>query len=113
MTIAMSRSPSPSAIAAARIPKITELRNLLNYGSPILARSSAFIDDLRTFRRRYYAMSFRGIDLWDWKSSIQQEALRQMTASFLDDSGFGEIYWPSDPSSPNFNDLQYSKDRLL
>lgn len=107
------RTASPSEIAAARIPKITELRDQLCYGDAKLSRCSAFSDDLRVFRRRYSLGPFRGADLWDWKSSEHQAALKLMTASFLDHHGYGEVYWPSDPASPNYNSLQYSKDNIL
>ena len=107
------RTRSPSEISAARIPKITDLRNQLNYGDARLARCAAFTDDLRVFRRRYSASGVRGSDLWDWKSSKHQDALRRMTTSFLDENGYGEVYWPSDPAAPNFNSLQYSEDSIL
>lgn len=109
----MSDTPSPSKIAAARIPKITDLREQLGYGDGKLSRSAAFIDDLRVFRRRYQHAGLRGTDLWNWKSSLHQFALRQMTADFLDGDGYGEVYWPSDPTAANFNALQYSSDRTL
>lgn len=107
------RTPSPSALTAARIPKITDLRDQLCYGDTTLVRCTSFVDDLRVFRKRYSAMGARGTDLFEWKSSEDQAALKQMTAAFLDEYGFGELYWPSDPSARNFNSLQYSKDRLL
>jgi hypothetical protein len=109
----MMREPSPSKIAAARIPKITDLRERLDYGDARLARCTAFIDDLRVFRRRYRTAGFRGTDLWDWKSPEHQAALKQMTASFLDEDGYGEVYWPSDPTAANFNSLQYSTNGTL
>jgi hypothetical protein len=104
---------SPSEMAATRIPKITDLRDQLHYGDARLLRCSAFSDDLRVFRRRYSSKGIRGADLWDWKSSEHQAALNDMTANFLDDQSYGELYWPSDPTSPNFNSLQYSEDRAL
>ena len=109
----MSDAPSPSTIAAARIPNITDLREQLEYGDGKLARCAAFIDDLRVFRRRYQYAGLRGIDLWDWKSPQHQHALRQMTADFLDRDGYGEVFWPSDPTATNFNPLQYSSERTL
>jgi hypothetical protein len=109
----MQRALSPSLIAAARIPKITDLREELGYGDARLARCTALVDDLRVFRRRYRSAYLRGTDLWDWKSPKHQDALKQMTASFLDEDGYGEVYWPSDPTAANFNSLQYSKDRTL
>jgi hypothetical protein len=104
---------SPSEMAATHIPKITDLRDQLRYGDARLLRCSAFSDDLRVFRRRYSSKGIRGADLWDWKSSEHQAALNDMTANFLDDQSYGELYWPSDPTSPNFNSLQYSEDRAL
>lgn len=109
----MSRARSPSKIAAARIPKITDLREQLAYGDGRLARCAAFIDDLRVFRRRFSFGGLRGIDFWDWKSSQHHEALKQMTTCFLDEDGYGEVYWPSDPTAANFNSLRYSTDRVL
>lgn len=104
---------SNSEIAATRIPKITDLRKILCYGDSNLNRCSAFTDELRAFRRKYVSNGIHGTDLWDWKSSEHQAALNDMTQAFLDVQGYGEVYWPSDPTSPNFNELQYSKDRSL
>ena len=104
---------SPTDIPAARVPKITDLRNRLNYGDARLERCTAFTDDLRVFRRRYSVSGIRGSDLWDWKSSNHQDALRKMTTSFLEGDGYGETYWPSDPAARNFNLLRYSADSIL
>lgn len=105
---------SPSELAATRIPKITDLRDQLNYGDAGLSRCSAFIDDLRVFRRRFTSSGgLLGMELWDWKSSQHQAALREMTTNFLEDLGYGNVYWPSDPTSPNYNALQYPKDHTL
>jgi hypothetical protein len=102
-----------SDIPATRIPKITDLRDRLNYGNSRLSRYSAFSDDLRVFRRKFVSKDLTGEDLWDWKSSEHQAALNAMTHAFLENHGYGELYWPSDPTSPNFNSLQYSKHRAL
>jgi hypothetical protein len=109
----MSRASSPSMLAPARIPKITDLRDELCYGNLKYLRCTTFVDDLRVFRRRYRTGHLRGSDLLDWKSSEHQAALKQMTAAFLDEEGYGEIYWPSDRTAANYNTLQYSEDRSL
>lgn len=109
----MSCAHSPSSLSAVRIPKITDLREQLDYGDANLPRCAAFNDDLRVFRRRYSLANLRGVDFWDWKSSEHQEALKQMTASFLDENGYGQVDWPSDPSAANFNSLQYAKSPTL
>ncbi|OAG05736.1 uncharacterized protein CC84DRAFT_1259120 [Paraphaeosphaeria sporulosa] len=109
----MSRAGSPSEISPAHIPKITDLRKQLAYGDSGLSRCIAFTDDLRVFRRRYSVAGLRGIDLCDWRLPRHQEALKQMTSSFLDQEGHGERYWPSDPTAANFNSLQYSTHRTF
>ncbi|KAF2190544.1 hypothetical protein K469DRAFT_387705 [Zopfia rhizophila CBS 207.26] len=104
----------PSETSAARIPNITILRQQLQYGEARLARCNAFYDDLRVFRKKYNTPTgLRGVDLHDWRSPVHQSALAEMTLAFLETEGNGEVYWPSDATSPNFNPLQYSKDHHM
>ncbi len=104
---------SSPLIAAASIPKITVLRNELDYGDPRLRRCAAFYDDARVFRKKFRtSRGVAGVDLHDWKSREGQAALTEMTTSYLDKEGNGLVFWPDDKTLPNYNKYQYSKDRL-
>ena len=108
----MSSSPL-SKTTAASIPKITELRNELDYGNPQLPRCMAFYDDIRVFRRKYRtSQGVPGFNLWDWKSREHQAGLTEMTQAYLDEEGNGRVFWPAEESSPNRNRLNYSIDHL-
>lgn len=105
--------PQSPSDAVSAIPRTTVLRDKLCYGDTKLQRYVAFSDDLRVFRRDYVAADFRGIDLINWKSSHHRALLKRMAEDFLDKEGYGEKYWPTDPTSPNLNELKYTEDREL
>lgn len=98
-------------IAAASIPSITTLRNELDYGDPNLPRCAAFYDDTRAFRKKFRnSRGTAGVDLHDWKSREGQADLTEMTIAYLEKEGNGQLFWPDDRASPNYNRFQYAKD---
>lgn len=109
-----SMTGSNSTTFAAHVPTITVLRDLLQYGDGRLARCNAFNDTMLVFRKNYVTSTgLRGSEIHDWKSAEHQAALTEMSQAFLDRDGNGELYWPIDPTSPNFNNLQYSNQQSL
>ncbi len=98
-------------MSAASIPNITALRTGLDYGDPRLPRCATFNDDTRAFRRKFRtSRGVAGVDLHDWKSRDGQAGLNEMTIAYLEKEKSGLMFWPDDPSSPNYNKYQYSKD---
>ncbi|RYP71689.1 hypothetical protein DL771_004640 [Monosporascus sp. 5C6A] len=104
----MSMSPT---IPAASLPKITAIRETLDYGDPELTRCAAFTADVRAFRKKFTTKSgLPGTSLYDWRSPEHQCGLNEMTEDYLERAGNGAMWWPDDASAPNHNKLQYSKD---
>ncbi|KAK0729455.1 hypothetical protein B0H67DRAFT_155 [Lasiosphaeris hirsuta] len=104
--------PGSPTIFAASIPNITALRNDLDYGDARLPRCATFNDDTRAFRRKFKTShGVDGVDLYDWRSQVSQAGLNEMTMAYLDKEGNGELFWPDDKSSKNYNQYHYSKDR--
>ncbi|KAK4450328.1 hypothetical protein QBC34DRAFT_297569 [Podospora aff. communis PSN243] len=104
--------PGSPTVFAANIPKITSLRKDLDYDDARLPRCAAFNDDTRAFRRKFKtSRGVNGVDLHDWKSEATQAGLNEMTTSYLDRQGNGQLFWPDDRSSQNYNKYQYSKHR--
>ncbi|RYP31159.1 hypothetical protein DL767_005912 [Monosporascus sp. MG133] len=104
----MSMSPN---IPAANLPKITAIRETLDYGDPELTRCAAFTADVRAFRKKFTTKSgLPGTSLYDWRSPEHQCGLKEMTEDYLERTGNGPMWWPDDTSAPNHNKLQYSKD---
>ncbi|RYP65280.1 hypothetical protein DL769_006359 [Monosporascus sp. CRB-8-3] len=104
----MSMSP---IVPAANLPKITAIRETLDYGDPELTRCAAFTADVRAFRKKFTTKSgLPGTSLYDWRSPEHQRGLNEMTEDYLERAGNGAMWWPDDTSAPNHNKLQYSKD---
>jgi hypothetical protein len=103
--------PSCSSQLAAHLPNITILLEQLAYGDKTLDRYSVFTNHLRNFRKDHQVEG--GTHAQDWTSPTYQDALMKMSSSFLDEGGYGEVYWPSDHLAANFNSLRYSIDRTL
>ncbi|KAJ2977223.1 hypothetical protein NUW58_g7877 [Xylaria curta] len=98
-------------IPAANLPKITALRRELDYGDTGSHRYSAFVDDVRVFRKKFVTKNgVSGTSLHNWKSQEHQSGLSEMTAAYLDTNGNGLLFWPDDPSAENANKFQYSRD---
>jgi hypothetical protein len=90
----LSMPPSPSEHAAARIPRIGALRNALGFNDPKSERSSAFIDDIRLFRKKYYTSSgLCGSSLHNWTSKNHQSELEKMAYTYLKE--YGSEFWPN------------------
>jgi len=108
----MSPVSSPDKIAATAIPNITALRRGLDYGDVNLPRCVEFYDDMRVFRKKFKtSRGVSGTDLHDWKSREGQNALSEMTYAYLDKAGNGMVFWPDEPSAPNYNEYQYTRDK--
>lgn len=107
----MAANPSESA---SRVPNITALRTALQYGDPRLPRCDAFNSSLTLFRKFYITSTgMRGMEVRDWKSAEHQTLLTEMSHAFLDRDGNGELYWPTDATSPNHTSLQYANQQSL
>ncbi|KAF2496206.1 hypothetical protein BU16DRAFT_561040 [Lophium mytilinum] len=101
-------SPTKTIGSASSVPNITELRRQLQYGNG----HPTFSDDVKMFRKNYRSPSgLVGMDLYEWSSQQQQTALDEMTETYLEKEGRGNLYWPDDETSTNLNVLQYSRDR--
>ncbi len=95
---------------AAQIPNIEMLRRELDYGHK-LPRCEAFRDDTRAFRKKFFTNEgVLGADLRDWKS--HKNSLTKMTIAYLEGKKNGQLFWPDDKESPNYNNYQYSKHGL-
>ncbi|KAK0619518.1 hypothetical protein B0T14DRAFT_209706 [Immersiella caudata] len=104
--------PESPTVFAANIPKITSLRKDLDYDDARLPRCAAFNDDTRAFRRKFKtSRGTNGVDLHDWRSEATQAGLDEMTTAYLDKQGNGQLFWPDDRSSQNYNKYQYSRHR--
>ncbi|EFQ25215.1 hypothetical protein CGRA01v4_06440 [Colletotrichum graminicola] len=93
------------------VPRITTLRQELNYGDGKSFQCQAFYDDLRAYRKKFVSSTgLEGSLLHDWKSRDHQTALGEMTRAFLQRDGNGHRYWPDDETSAHYNGLRYSSD---
>lgn len=113
LTTKMS-SPSSKATASS-LPKITDLRKLLNFGDASSSRAQGFNDIVRAFRRTYRTSTgVPGVDLHDWKSPEHQSELTKMVRKFLDEQNYGRVYWPDiEGDAGNSIKLEYSKNQKL
>lgn len=105
-------SPSSKATASS-LPKITDLRKLLNFGDASSSRAQGFNDIVRAFRRTYRTgTGVPGVDLHDWKSPEHQSELTKMARKFLDEQNYGRIFWPDiEGDAGNSIKLEYSKNQ--
>jgi hypothetical protein len=112
-TIKMS-SPSSKATASS-LPKITDLRKLLNFGDASSSRAQGFNEIVRAFRRTYRTSTgVPGVDLHDWKSLEHQSELTKMARQFLDEQNYGRVFWPDiEGDAGNSIKLEYSKNQKL
>lgn len=109
----MSSSPS-TLIKASNIPKITELRNKLNYGNALETKSRRFHDDLRVYRNKFlFEDGTCGARLNEWQTEEAQAKLHEITVAYLERDGNGVFFWPKEDSHPNKNTLEYPKDRNM
>ncbi|KFA76466.1 hypothetical protein S40288_06503 [Stachybotrys chartarum IBT 40288] len=100
--------------AAVEIPRITELRRMIDYDDTSLPRSKILIEDLRTFRKKFTtSKGRRGMDLTNWKDERDKAELLEMTSNYLVRDGNGSLFWPDDPALSNYNKLQWSKSKDL
>ena len=103
-------SPSPKVLVT-EIPKIKALRSELDYGDPSIPRALAFINDINAFRRKFKtALGVDGDALHNWKDQATHLGLDEMVDAYLEREGNGQLFWPDDQSSKNYNKYQYSKD---
>lgn len=100
---------------ASNIPKIGTLRTLLDYGEANSERGQIFNDTVRSFRKSYKTdTGVSGSNFHDWKSLEHRTELKNMTVCFLDERGYGEIFWSRGGSSDNdATKLDYTKDVKL
>jgi hypothetical protein len=107
-------SPSSKATASS-LPKITDLRKLLNFGDASSSRAQGFNDIVRAFRRTYRTSTgVPGVDLHDWKSPEHQSELTKMARKFLDEQNYGRVFWPDiEGDAGNSIKLEYSKNQKL
>lgn len=101
-------------MAAVEIPRITELRRMIDYDDTSLPRSKILMEDLRTFRKKFTtSQGRRGMDLINWKDERDKAELLEMTRDYLLRDGNGILFWPDDPALSNYNKLQWSKSKDL
>lgn len=100
---------------AARTPSITSLRCSLDYGDRDLPRCIAFRKDVAAFHKTFLT-SHGTIDkrrlVWGrlvWGRHKDRAVLITMCDAFLKEKG--DLYWPADSCSTNYNRLQYSHNR--
>ncbi|KEY65637.1 hypothetical protein S7711_07886 [Stachybotrys chartarum IBT 7711] len=99
---------------AAEIPRISELRRMLDYDDTSLPRCKLLMEDLRAFRKKFAtSQGRRGRDLINWRDETDQAGLLEMTRSYLLRDGNGSLFWPDDPTTPNYNKLQWTKSKDL
>lgn len=107
------------AVPVTKLPKIKALRGELDYGDPSSARGLAFISDINAFRRKFKTTvdhlkergkKLHGVDLHDWKDPDTHLGLNEMVTAYLEIQGSGQLFWPDDASSKNYNKYQFTKD---
>ena|ERR1700712_1462192 len=97
---------------ASDVPKVGTLRATLNFTDPSSTSSKNFNDTLRAFRRTYKTSDgISGVELYDWKSPEHQVQLSKMTYEFLEDRGYGKIFWPDTADADKQPILKYSQDQ--
>ena len=93
--------------AACQIPKLTILRNDINYGMN-QRMTSTFWKQVQYFRETYRTQRIEGRHYLQWKDTTHRQGLSKMAEDFLLENG--ARWWPGDPANPQYNTLQYSKD---
>ncbi len=98
-----------SSRRSSKLPSVSELREMLDYGDKTLERCKYFYEDCRFFIRHYVnAEGVPGSQFYDRASRDHLDGVERMTEAFLQNKDNGNYWWPSDRNHRNANKLQYS-----
>jgi hypothetical protein len=97
------------------VPNIGVLRQQLGYSCNNREisgfRWKEVHDSASKFRKGFTTeKGLKGTALVDWRSQKHQDALAEMTHTFLEVDGNGSLYWPNDDTYKFANRLTYSTD---
>ncbi|KAL4730206.1 hypothetical protein ACLX1H_002238 [Fusarium chlamydosporum] len=110
-----SRNPGERLFKTTKtcsIPRLTDLRNELGYGTPGVDQDIAFKKAIRTQVETFVSSSdnIPAYKLTKWKNPAHQRGLLEVTKDFLEVQGKGPEFWPSSDIPDNSRPLQYHKD---
>jgi hypothetical protein len=84
------------------VPTITTLRQDLGYGGENQETWKIVYDSASDLRKVFVtSKGLKGTEILDWKSKEHQDALADMTDTYLEANGNGRLYWPEDSTQNN------------
>ncbi|KAH8734884.1 hypothetical protein BGZ61DRAFT_473558 [Ilyonectria robusta] len=92
------------------VPKLTELRKRLGCSSAGRRLDAHLYTIICEYSSKFTSSNgLTGHELSKWTDETHQAALLEISSQFLKRDGNGPRFWPSDPASPEYRRLQYSK----
>lgn len=101
---------SSLVLLPTKVPNLVELADRLGFGKFGSRPMKELAESTHLWRKQYRCEDGSpGTALLDWKSSLVREKVRAMTLRYLDDAGYGQLWWPQSTGAKDLK-WQYNKD---